>query len=103
VYDTTLVEGLLILKDAAVDAASRASFECHGCSELSTPHTMTFVFALVDGPLPPPAWKQTGDASSEVTVFGEVPIYNGGPSPPHLRAARCLWLWHCGKAAYLVQ
>jgi hypothetical protein len=56
-----------LLQGTAVDAASRATFSCQDCTEPSTPHLMTFVFAL-DGsdsggnPLPT-TWKQTGDAS----------------------------------------
>jgi predicted RNase H-like HicB family nuclease len=95
------------LHQTAIDAAARASFECRGCTQPSTTHTIAFVFSLAGldsagNPLPP-AWKQTGDASSEVTVFGRVPIVSGGgPSKPfHVRAARCLWLWHCSKQAYV--
>jgi len=106
VYETTLLQGLPLLSAAAVDAASRARFECHECTEPSTPHVIVFVFSADGsdsaGNRLPNAWKQTGDASSEVTVFGYVPvIYAGPPSEPfHVRAARCLWLWHCSKQAY---
>jgi TonB family protein len=95
VAESTLLEGLPLLSNAAVDAASRASFECRECTEPSTSHTIAFVFSFdgldSDGNPRPPAWKQTGDASSEVTVFGHVPIlYVGPPSKPfHVRAARC--------------
>jgi hypothetical protein len=96
-----------LLHGTAVDAAARASFECRRCTQPSTAHTIAFVFSF-DGfdsagnPLPA-AWKQTGDASSEVTVFGRTPIIGGGPPsrPFHVRAARCLWLWHCSKQAYV--
>jgi hypothetical protein len=88
---------------AVVDAALHATFECRGCTQPSTPHTLSFVFSLdgVDsaGNLLPPSWKQTGDASSEVTVFGRLPVCDHCPSgePFHKRAARCLWLWHCSQ------
>ena len=92
-----------LLLRAAVDAAARASFECRGCTQPWTTHTITIVFLLggsdsASNPLPP-AWKQTGDASSEVTVFGRLPIISVGPPSRafHVRAARCLWLWHCSK------
>jgi len=93
----------LLFYGTVVDAAARASFDCRGCTQPSTPHTITFVFSF-DGsdsagnPLPP-SWKQTGDANSEVIVFGRVPICDHcpGSEPPPQRAARCLWLWHCSK------
>ena len=97
-----------LLHGMAVDAASRASFECRGCTQPSTPHTIAFVFSLdrfdSAGNLLPPVWKQIGDSSSEVTVFGRVPVINIGPpgKPFHVRAARCLWLWHCSRQAYII-
>lgn len=90
----------------ALDAASRASFECRGCTQPSTPHTMAFVFSFgfdtAGNPLPA-TWKQIGETSSEVRVFGRTPVIDVGPpsKPFHIRAARCLWLWRCSKEAYL--
>jgi TonB family protein len=104
---TTLLHGVPFLSEAALQAASRARFECHTCTEASTLHTMTFVFSLgdVDAAGNPrlPTWKQTDDESSEVIVFGRVPTIGPPPSekPFHKRAARCLWLWHCGKQGYV--
>jgi len=92
-----------LLYATAADAAARASFQCRGCTQPSTPHTITFVFSLdgfdSDGKALPPVWKQIGNTSSEVTVFGDVPVCDHCPSgePPHKRAARCLWLWRCSK------
>ena len=99
--------GPRLLLGAAVEAAARASFECRGCTQPSTVHTITFIFSIVGsdstGNALPPGWKQTGKASSEVTVVGRAPIISVGPpsKPFHVRAARCLWLWHCSKQAYL--
>ena len=112
VAETTLVQGLPLLSDVAIGAASRASFECRKCTEPSTPHLIAFVFSFADydsaGRPPPPVWKQTGDARSEVSVFGGVYIMGPGPGsgPPskpfHVRAARCLWLWRCSKQTYVI-
>ena len=111
VAETTLLQGLPLLSDAATAAASRASFECRNCTEPSTPHLIAFVFSFAGydsaGRPPPPVWKQTGDARSEVSVFGGVYILGPGPGsgppskPVHVRAARCLWLWRCSKQAYV--
>jgi TonB family protein len=107
VAETTLLQGLPLLSNAAVKAASRASFECRACKEQSTPHIIAFVFSFEGfdsaGNPRPAAWKQTRDTNSEVTVFGRVTILNIGPpsKPFHVRAARCLWLWHCSKQAYV--
>lgn len=93
-----------LLQGTATSAAAHASFECRGCTEPSTAHIITFVFSL-DGsdsagnPLPP-VWKQTGTASSEVTIFGRQDVINPrGPTSKvfHVRAARCLWLWRCSS------
>src|SRR5262249_4122921 len=107
VVETTLLHGVPLLNDVAVDAASRAIFECHDCSQSSTSHVITFIFSFDGfdgaGNLLVTAWKQTGDASSEVSVFGRLPIIDvGSPRKAfHVRAARCLWLWHCSKQAYV--
>src|SRR5689334_6254350 len=78
VAETTVVEGndLPLLNNAAKTAAAGAIFECGGCNEPSTPHLIVFVFSLGDDRLPT-TWKQTSDASSEVTVIGKVPIFYG--------------------------
>jgi TonB family protein len=98
-----------LLQGSAVDAASRARFECRGCTQPSTPHTMTFVFSLDkhddEGNPAPAEWKQVGQASSEIILFGHVTIHRWGPEtskPFHVRAARCLWLWRCSKQAYVI-
>ena len=90
-----------LLSGPAVDAAARATFECRRCTQPVTPHMLTFVFVLDgtedEGKLLPPAWRQTGDASSEVTVHGRTLICDHCPrsEPPRKRAVRCLWLWRC--------
>ena len=97
-----------LLHGAAAEAAVHASFDCRGCTQPATAHTIAFVYSLdeldsANNPRPL-EWKQTGDASSEVTVFARVPVLGpfGPPSKPsHVRAARCLWLWHCSKQAYV--
>ena len=103
IAETTLLDGVPLLNDAAINAASRASFECRGCTEPSTPHAIAFVFSFEHseslGHAPPPAWRQTGDASSEVTVFGRSFLCDHCPGPlVPVRAVRCLWLWRCGWA-----
>ena len=98
VAETTVVmgNGFALLNTTAIDAASGATFECRGCTEPSTPHVIVFEFLLDDPNGRPTTWKQTSDGSSEVTVFGRVPIFYGeAPTPRMWRAARCLWLWHC--------
>jgi TonB family protein len=104
VSETTLLQqDVRLLSDAAVNAASRATFECRQCTEPATPHTITFVFSILaslDSP-PPPVWKQTGDASWEVTIFSHTYLCDHcGPreyKPSRVRAARCLWLWRCSE------
>jgi TonB family protein len=101
VSETTLLQDLPLLSAAAVKAASSAKFTCGKCTEPSTAHTIAFVFTLLDlydNPRPP-VWKQTGDGSSEVTVFGRVYECDHCPfgEPSRVRAARCLWLWRCNQ------
>ena len=108
VAETTVLNSASpFLTDAAVNSASLASFECRGCTEPSTPHVVVFVFSLdrfdKDGYPPPPEWNQTGDASSEVTIFGQV-IFLGPPGKPQYvrdRSVWCLWLWHCKIVAVI--
>jgi len=106
---TTKMDGAPVLSGAAMVAASRARFQCRECPEPSTPHVITFVFSLegldsAGNPLPV-AWKQTGDASSEVTVYGRALVLSNTPTrpQPHDRAARCLWLWHCSRVVVPVK
>ena len=99
VSETTLLRDVPLLSEAAVKAASGATFECRQCTEPVTPHTISFVFSLLDtqDSPPPPVWKQTGAASTEVTIFGNTPLCDHcGPRTLYrVRAARCLWLWRC--------
>jgi len=101
VSETTLLRDVPLLSDAAVKAASGARFECRQCTEPATPHTMSFVFSLLDtqDSPPRPVWKQTGAASTEVTIFGNTPLCDHcGPRTLYrIRAARCLWLWRCSE------
>jgi TonB family protein len=101
VSETTLLRDVPLLSGAAVKAASGATFECRQCTEPATPHTISFVFSLLDtqDSPPPPVWKQTGTASTEVTIFGNSPLCDHcGPLTWYrVRAARCLWLWRCGE------
>jgi TonB family protein len=108
IAETRLLDGIPLLSDAAVNAASHASFECRGCTEPSTPHVIAFVFSfdrdeLTRNPTPP-EWKETGNSTTEVRVFGHsVTLFP--PGKPHYirdRAARCLWLWHCSKPVAVV-
>lgn len=102
VAETTLLEGDDLLNSAAIDAASAATFECRRCTEPATPHVIVFDFSFADARLPT-TWKQTSDASSEVTVVGEVQILEFGPPSKPPRAARCFWLWHCSKYRRIYQ
>ena len=100
VAETTLLRDVRLLSDAAVKAASGATFECRHCTEPATPHTISFVFSILDilDSPPPPVWKQTGNASTEVTILGRVYLCDHCVGKPHrVRAARCLWLWHCSE------
>ena len=101
VSETTLLQDVPLLSDAAVKAASGATFQCRQCTDPATRHTITFVFSILDSldRPPPPVWKQTGDASSEVTIFARTYLCDHCPrgEPPRVRAARCLWLWRCSE------
>jgi hypothetical protein len=101
VSETTLLRDVPLLSNAAVDAASGAMFDCGQCTEPATPHTISFVFSRLDtqDSPPPPVWKPTGTASTEVTIFGNTPLCDHcGPRTVYrVRAARCLWLWRCSE------
>ena len=101
VSETTLLRDVPLLSEAAVKAASGATFDCRQCTEPATPHTINFVFSLLDTEdrPPPPVWKPSGTASTEVTIFGRVYLCDHCPrgAPSQVRAARCLWLWRCSE------
>src|SRR3954447_4169535 len=48
VSETTLLRDVPLLREAALNAASGATFECRQCTEPATPHTISFVFSLLD-------------------------------------------------------
>jgi TonB family protein len=100
VSETTVLRDVPLLSEAAVKAASGAMFECRQCTEPATPHTISFVFSLLDtqNSPPRPVWKQTGTASTEVTIFGNTPLCDHCERALYrVRAARCLWLWRCSE------
>ena len=61
VANIALVQGIPLLSDPAMNAASRATFDCHNCSDSQTPHVITFVFSWDGadsvGHLRPTTWK----------------------------------------------
>lgn len=112
VESVTVVSGHPLLTTAAVESAHMTEFECKDCREPSTSYRMTYDFELgevvyCDGTdangnaiYKASAETQVTVSQSTVTVLG----HSRGTCDPSetisflkFRAAKCLYLWHCGK------
>jgi TonB family protein len=125
VADVQVVKGPPLVRDAVVDAARAATFECRGCTAPATTYSLYVTFRLLDSiegvanvpPLvvsPTQGWITVDSADrgqilcilyAWVRVRGPRCLYLwrcetewGGMQTWHERvhSKRCLWLWPCG-------
>jgi TonB family protein len=75
VESAEVISGHPILKQAALDSATKSQFECRDCGNEVSPYLITYTFGLFD-------------EENDREVISEHPS----------RAAKCLYLWKCGIA-----
>lgn len=110
VQSAEVVSGHPMLKAAALDSARQSKFECHECREALTPYSILYSFgytttqdcckdqetsATADQEAQPRVGTQS---RNHITILTE-PLCTCDPSADvvRVRAAKCLFLWRCGK------
>ena len=112
VDSVTLVSGHPMLNGAAIESAQQTTFQCNNCSEPSTSYQVTYKFELGEAAYckeidanghaiyDASADTQVSQEQDSITVVG----HPGATCDPtetitflKFRAAKCLYLWHCGK------
>jgi TonB family protein len=112
VESIALVSGHPMLKTAAIESAHKTEFECKDCRDPSTLYHMTYKFESGDavyckrfdsngyGIYDASAATEVSQSQSTITVRGR-PYETCDPteriSVVKFRAAKCLYLWRCGK------
>ena len=94
--------GLPLLRDAALNAARQARYECRNCTSAGAPYSLVFRFHIVSRDALKPASGLIFDADGGATVhvIGTVGYWYEGAvfARPRARARspKCVWLWKCG-------
>jgi TonB family protein len=98
-----VLSGPAMLRPAAVENARQMQFECSGCAAGTTQFLLSFSYELVGGyscDAPDKSYPRVSDANGTVTFTGQPPS-SCDPSTSvswiRVRAAKCLYLWTCGR------
>ncbi len=94
------VSGHPMLTPAALNSAQHSRFECRGCEDEITPHSLVYSFQLVAGPeFPCPEGNglHVTQSQNRVTLVAEPPLVHPYFSSLRVRSAKCLYLWACGS------
>ena len=99
----SVVSGHQMLAPAALDSVRQTKFECRQCDDEGTTQLVTYSFQLATHPSSP-AWPCAEHLETQITKSGnhvtvtadppEIQIYFTDIS---VRAAKCLYLWRCGR------
>ena len=84
--------GLPLLSEVGLSAAEGSRFACPSCSGDQL-YTITYVFGF-DTALRPTEIEASG---ATVYVVAQSPEISHGPVARPVRAAKCLYLWRCGR------
>ena len=97
---------MLVLRQAAMDSASKSAFQCSGCKE-NMAYRLVYGFKIVQGPdccdartvAPRVALHAEGLAQSHVDVEAEQVCICDPPSvmTKRVRSLKCLYLWKCSS------
>jgi hypothetical protein len=106
----TIVNGQLLLQQAALASAQNSQFECRGCTEAVTSYSLVYTFQLAEGDCaaatinPSNGSSQSGEpraqviqSQSNVTVMDKrLVTCDPAASVTKVRSVKCLYLWRCG-------
>jgi len=93
---------LLVMRQAAVDSASKSNFRCSNCKE-AVAYRIVYAFKIVQGAdccgtqtvLPKVEHHPEGPAQSHVDIEAEQ-ICTCDPVTKRVRSLKCFYLWKCG-------
>ena len=102
IESAVVVSGPAMLTQAALNSAQRSAFECRGCEDEVTPHSLvySFQFASVadpDWPCPGRSGPLVTRSENRVTVIAEPALVYPYFSNVRARSAKCAYLWQCGN------
>jgi len=100
VESATAKGGHPLLQQAALKSAQQSHFECRGCGQGLTSHTLTYSFRIVaspDFPCPAGSWLHVGQVGDHITVMTEPSLVHPYFTYTQARSAKCLYLWRCGR------
>ena len=95
--------GPAMLRPAAVESARQMQFECNGCAAGTTQVHIFFSYELVGGyscDAPDKSYPRVSEANGTVPFTGQPPSTcypSTSVSWIRVRAAKCLYLWTCGR------
>jgi Gram-negative bacterial TonB protein C-terminal len=95
---------LLVMRQAAVDSASKSNFQCRNCKETMA-YRIVYAFKLAESADPcntqtmPPRVEHhpEGPAQSHVNIEVEQ-IWTCDPVTKRVRSLKCFYLWKCGSS-----
>jgi len=103
VESAAIVSGHAMLKQAALDSAKKSEFECPGCSEALTSHSLVYTFKFTEKKCcteteqsePHPRVEVT-QSQNHVTILTDTAcICDPSADVRRVRSAKCLYLWRC--------
>jgi TonB family protein len=100
VASASVIRGHPLLDDAALQSAQQSRFECRECGNGTTPYSLTYSFQLLaspDWPCPETRSDRVLASQNHITVVAEPRRMHIQFGSIRVRAARCLYLWHCGS------
>ena len=102
IESAVVVSGPPMLTQAALNSAQRSRFECRGCEDEVTLHSLvySFQFASVadpDWPCPERSEPLVTHSENQVTVVAEPALVYPYFSYVRARSAKCAYLWQCGS------
>jgi len=91
-----------MLKQAALEAVQKSTFECRGCTEAATRQLLTFSFELKDDGDCCSAWSRPAEVtqSQDRIIIAAARSCLCDPSfttSRKVRSLKCLYLWKCGS------
>lgn len=98
-----VVSGPPMLKAAAIESAREMQFDCNGCTVGATQFHLSFSYEFnwdYSCDAPDKSYPRVSEANGAVTFTGQPPSTcdpSASVSRIRVRAAKCLYLWPCGR------
>ncbi len=89
-----------VLKQAALEAVQKSTFECRGCTEAVTKQSLTFSFELKDDGDCCSAWTRPAEVTQSqdrIIIAAATSCLCDPAATRKVRSLKCLYLWRCGS------